>query len=193
MGMFQAKGFRWWGDASPVATRLDGHGTSPTTDAHPFSSDMPIWVIYASETGAAEDFAHDACRRLKKMGRSSRLIPLEAVDLPRLATVDQALFLASTCGDGEPPFMADAFEQQYMQHPASLQKLHYGLLALGDRRYDDFCAFGRQLHQWLRLSGAHPLFEPVEMDDEEASAMRQWHHAMSVLATHAGADTGAIS
>ena len=80
----------------------------------------------------------------------------------------------------------ESFHRQCMQHPAPLPNLHYGLLALGDRRYDDFCAFGRQLDQWLRSSGAHPLFEPVLMDNEDTAAVRQWHEGMQVLGARVG-------
>lgn len=193
MGMFQENLFRWWADSNHAPGPTPGRATSPPPDENFSSADTPIWVIYASETGVAEDLAHDACRRLRKMGRSSRLMPLDAVDLHSLARVDQALFLASTCGDGDPPCMADTFDRQYMRHPASLPKLHYGLLALGDRRYDDFCAFGRQLHQWLHSSGAYPMFEPVEMDDEDASSLLQWHDAMRTLAAPVDTDAGATS
>lgn len=141
----------------------------------------------------AEDLAQDACKRLAKAGRSSRLVPLDAMDAASLASVDQALFLASTTGDGDPPGVADIFVRRCMQHPARLPNLHYGLLALGDHRYDDFCAFGRQLHQWLRASGAQTLFKTMEMDNEDPLTMRQWNDRVDALASRLNRDTRAIA
>lgn len=186
MGMFHADGFRWWRGSGPVPGRGDEHG--PPSSGSLEALDAPVWVIYASETGAAEDFAQDACRRLKTMGRTSRLVPIDAINLDELAGVDRALFTASTFDDGEPPFMAEGFDRNCMQRPASLTQLRYGLLALGDRRYDDFCAFGRKLHQWLVASGARAMFDPVEMDNEDACAMRQWHESLRVLGTESDAN-----
>lgn len=191
MGMFQPGGFRWRRGSNDTPTPTDRRSAEPSTQSSIHFEDAPVWVIYASETGVTEDFADDACRQLKKIGRSSRLLPLDALDELTLANVDQALFLASTCDDGDPPFMAEAFYRQRMQRPACLPKLQYGLLALGDRRYDDFCAFGRQLDQWLRFSGAHPLFEAVLMDNEDASAERQWHEGLRMLAAQVARSEGA--
>lgn len=191
MGMFQPGSFRRWRNANRTAMPTDSQSATPRSQGTSTPEDTPVWVIYASETGVAEDFAEDACRELKKIGRSSRLLPIDALNEQTLADVDQALFLASTCNDGDPPFMAESFHQQCMQRSLSLPKLHYGLLALGDRRYDDFCAFGRQLDQWLQSSGAHALFEAVLLDDEDAAAVRQWHENLRVLAAQGSRHTGA--
>lgn len=191
MGMFQAKGFRWWRNDSHAPMPADLQAATPPVHSNILSADSPVWVIYASETGVAEDFADDACRRLKKIGRSSRLLPLDALDALTLASANHVLFLASTCDDGEPPTMAESFHRQYMHHSALLPNLHYGLLALGDRRYDDFCAFGRQLDQWLRSSGAHPLFDPVMMDNEDAAAVHEWHEGIKAMSERVDITSGA--
>jgi sulfite reductase (NADPH) flavoprotein alpha-component len=193
MGMFKPNWFRGWMDASGSRLPDDAHRPHDGDHEDTAFRPTPIWVIHASETGLAEDLAQDACRRLAKLGRSNRLVPLDAMDAPSLASIDQALFLASTTGDGDPPGLADIFVRRCMQQPARLPNLHYGLLALGDHRYDDFCAFGRQLHQWLRASGAQTLFEPVEMDNEDPSAMRQWNERVELLGKRVDRSTRASS
>lgn len=191
MGMFQADGFRRWIERRDPRHESSEHADAPSLPNRLYSAQTQVWVVHASETGVAEDLAHEARRQLTSMGQSSRLVALDAMDVRSLARVDHALFLASTSGDGEPPCMADAFHRHYMQHPAALSGLRYGLLALGDRRYDNFCAFGRQLDAWLRTSGAQPLFEAVEMDDEDAPSMRQWTANVRTLGAPADVAAGA--
>lgn len=146
-------------------------------------ADRPlVWVIHASETGVAEDLADETCRRLKKMGIDTRLLSLEAMDLQRLQSCEHTLFLVSTTGDGEPPCAADAFADRCMRSAAPLSMLQFAVLALGDRRYDAFCAFGRQLHDWLRSSGAQPIFDRLDVDDEDPAAISEWHERLTSLA-----------
>ncbi|MEO6799307.1 MAG: flavodoxin domain-containing protein [Rhodanobacter sp.] len=154
-----------------------GHQSPPS---EPMTLD-PIWVIYASETGVAEHLAQDAFRALQREGFASRLLAFDELDLDKLQTVGNALFLASTCHDGDPPDMAKEFCREHMDQPVQLPQLRYGLLALGDSYYDEFCGFGRQLHRWLQASGGLALFEPVEMDDEDEVAARRWRDSIDTL------------
>lgn len=188
MGMFNPRGLRQRDDAMSFSTtarleanpaRTDAADSTPPT-AHVGAPD-PLWVIYASETGVAEHLAQDARRTLQDAGVASRLLPFDAVDFDALQTAGTALFLVSTCYDGEPPDMAAEFLRDHMRHPAQLPCLRYGMLALGDSCYARFCAFGRQLHQWLQASGAQAMFEPVEMDDEDEAAARRWQDRLGAL------------
>ncbi|MEO8987398.1 MAG: flavodoxin domain-containing protein [Rhodanobacter sp.] len=144
----------------------------------------PVWVIYASETGVAEHLAHDTCHVLQDAGVASRLLPFDELELGKLQAIGHALFVASTCYDGDPPDMAEEFCRKHMSEPTRLPQLRYGLLALGDRYYDEFCGFGRQLHQWLQASGAQTLFEAIEMDDEDEAAARCWNDHLRSLIQH---------
>ncbi|HGV3447509.1 TPA: flavodoxin domain-containing protein, partial [Vibrio cholerae O1] len=65
---------------------------------------------------------------------------------------------------------------------AALPTLQFAVLALGDREYDHFCGFGHQLEQWLRRSGATPLFDLIEVDNGDAGALRHWQHHLGLLA-----------
>ena len=52
---------------------------------------------------------------------------------------------------------------------------------LGDRSYDDFCAFGHAVARWLHRQGATPLFDTVEVDDGDSGALRHWQQQLSLL------------
>src|SRR5690606_38996432 len=73
------------------------------------------------------------------------------------------------------------FARRHMTVPAELAGLSYGLLALGDRSYADFCGFGRALDLWLQRSGAAPLFDRIEVDDGDADAIRHWQHQLGAV------------
>ncbi len=188
MGMFNSSWFRQGDDAvsslvtADVGATLGSVGVRdlPPLTVQEMAGD-PVRVIYASETGVAEHLAQDTCRALQDAGVASKLLPFDELDLAALQAVGHALFLVSTCYDGEPPDMAEEFCRDHMRHPAQLSRLRYGMLALGDSYYDEFCGFGRQLHQWLRASGARVLFEPIEMDDEDEAAARSWHDRIGAV------------
>ncbi|MET0934379.1 MAG: sulfite reductase subunit alpha, partial [Luteibacter sp.] len=76
---------------------------------------------------------------------------------------------------------AMAFRRASMRAPLELQGLAYGVLALGDRDYEDFCAFGHDLDRWLHASGASPLFDLVEVDNGDQGALRHWQHHVAQL------------
>lgn len=146
-----------------------------------FSADAPVWVVWASQTGAAEAFAEETVELLQTSGLSVRNVPFDSLELSALASAQQALFLVSTTYDGDPPDMAEEFSEAAMAHPAELPHLRYGLLALGDRCYEDFCGFGRQLHTWLQASQARAWFEPIEVDDENEEAVSFWRQRIGKL------------
>lgn len=140
-----------------------------------------VRVFYASQTGMAEQLARQTWQSLQTAGVPSRVDGIDQRDMAALRDTPRALFVVSTTGDGEAPDMAAAFVRHVMASPMDLSGLRYGLLALGDSDYDDFCGFGRQLHRWLQASGAQPLFDPVEVDDEDAAALRHWQHHLAAL------------
>lgn len=61
-----------------------------------------------------------------------------------------------------------------MQRTMGLHSMRFGVLALGDRSYDEYCAFGHQLAKWLRACGGTALFDVIEVDDGDEEALQQW-------------------
>jgi sulfite reductase (NADPH) flavoprotein alpha-component len=140
-----------------------------------------ILIAFASQTGTAEQWALQTAQSLQQAGASVRLTELGQLDVGALTQEERVLFVVSTTGEGDAPDSAARFVTQCMRAPQALATLHYGLLALGDSDYDDFCGFGRALQHWLQQSGAKPLFDPVEVDNGDASALRHWQHHLALL------------
>lgn len=140
-----------------------------------------VLVVHASQTGFAQQLAERSADSLRHSGLAVKLRNIGDVDAAMLASCERALFVASTTGEGDPPDQALAFVRGVMAQPVSLQHLSYAVLALGDREYDYFCAFGHQLDEWLRRHGARPLFDIVEVDNADQSALRHWQHHLGQL------------
>lgn len=131
-------------------------------------------VAYASQTGGAERLARLTASALP----DAAVVPVSRLDPDQLARVERLFVVASTYGEGEPPDMARAFARRLKPGGTGYPDLDYAVLALGDREYPDFCAFGHQVDQWLHQSGAHRLFDIVEMDGQDADAQRQWQQQL---------------
>jgi sulfite reductase (NADPH) flavoprotein alpha-component len=147
----------------------------------PQAGTAEMLVAFASQTGFAEQLAAQTARSLNTastpvMLRS--LTDLGAADLPQ---VERALFVVSTTGEGDAPDTAAGFVHHTLSRGMVLPNLRYGVLALGDREYDNFCAFGHRLDTWLRHQGATPLFDVIEVDNGDEGALRYWQHQLSVL------------
>ena len=138
-------------------------------------------VVFASQTGFAEQLARQTGQSLCDAGLAMRLDELGTLGVAELQATRRALFVVSTTGDGDPPDAAATFFERCMAQPADLSALHYGLLALGDSDYDDFCGFGHKLQRWLQASGAQALFDPVEVDSEDESALRHWQRRLALV------------
>jgi len=139
----------------------------------------PVLVAYASQTGFAEELANATAKALAEAGAPVTLRELGAVTAADLT--GRALFVVSTTGEGDAPDPARAFIRDVMKDGVELPDLRYGVLALGDSTYAEFCAFGRSLDAWLARSHAEPLFDRVEVDDGDPAALRHWQGQLALL------------
>ena len=140
-----------------------------------------VLVAYASQTGGAARLAHAAAQAFLNGGQTASVLPLARVDAGVLSQAKRALFIVSTYGDGEAPDTARRFERLSMQIEPTAGHLQYGVLALGDREYPQFCAFGHRVDRWLQSGGAQTLFQTIEVDGDEASALAHWHQRLAEL------------
>lgn len=145
------------------------------------AGDDVLLIAYASQTGTAERLAWQSAAALRAAGQRVRVRPLAALDAAALSDTRRLLLVASTFGEGEAPDAARAFLPNLADDPASLSTLRFGILALGDRHYAEFCGFARAVEVRLRLQGAQPLFDTVEVDDGDPLALQSWQERLSVL------------
>jgi sulfite reductase (NADPH) flavoprotein alpha-component len=144
-----------------------------------------ILVVYASQTGTAEELARASAEALAGAGRAATAVEISDLTREMLRHGAPILFVAATTGDGEAPDAAARFERLVMGREADLDGTSYAVLALGDRRYADFCAFGRRLDAWLEAGGAKRLFPTLEADAGDPATIAEWRRRIAALA---GAD-----
>lgn len=149
----------------------------------PTAAGAHTWLVaYASQTGNAEQLAWQTGRALHTAGLAARVVSLAQLRAEDLNSAERALLIVSTYGEGDAPDTAALFARKVMTTAPSLASLHYGLLALGDNTYKHFCGFGRALDGWLQDRGAQPLFERIEVNNDDAQSLANWRHQLSHLA-----------
>ncbi|RYZ97650.1 MAG: hypothetical protein EOO68_14975, partial [Moraxellaceae bacterium] len=138
-------------------------------------------VVYASQTGTAEQLAWHTASILKSGGVNPIVKPISALTSEILETTEKVLFLVSTFGEGEPPDGARGFIRKVMKLNVDLKNLQFGLLALGDKRYRDYCGFAVRVEAWLLANGAHHLFNRIDVDNGDEHAIHQWQQRIVAI------------
>jgi sulfite reductase (NADPH) flavoprotein alpha-component len=139
-------------------------------------------VVHASQTGSAEFLAERTAATLALGGLDARAACMSTLDAAQLAAASRVLFVCSTYGEGDAPDTGARFAGRTMGEALDLSQLHYGVLALGDATYANYCGFGRALDAWLRERGATPLFDRIDVDRGAPEALAAWQHHLSHLA-----------
>lgn len=167
----------WWSARGPLPVRRDAPGTNTTA--------APALVAFASQTGFAHELAEEAAAALRAGGVAAEVTALGEVDAARLRSAGQVLFIASTCREGDAPDNATAFVERVMNAHPDLRGVRHAVLALGDRNYARYCAFGRELDAWLGDCGAQALFPRIELDGADTTSLQDWRHRLAQFANAA--------
>ena len=138
-------------------------------------------IAVASQTGFGDELAGMTCGAFADAGQPAQVKSFSDIEPADLTAAARVLFIASTTGEGDAPDSASGFVRKVMTGQADLTGVSYGLLSLGDRTYAEYCGFGRALDGWLRSAGAQTLFDPVEVDNGDAAAIRHWQGELSRL------------
>ncbi|QIL73710.1 nitric oxide synthase [Diaphorobacter sp. HDW4B] len=138
-----------------------------------------VLVVYASQTGQAEGIAREATRMLRESGLRVTLLPIDSITTENLNAHERSLWIVSTTGEGDAPDHALHFVQQVLPQGADLRAHEAQVLALGDREYQQFCAFGEQVQAWLVAQGANS--ELVCVDNMDRATLRSWQSRINEL------------
>src|SRR5436853_7354435 len=97
------------------------------------------------------------------MGRKPSLVAMADLDVATLAGVRKLVVIAATWGEGDPPARAVRAYKELMSDAAPrLDGTEFGVLALGDTAYVEFCAIGRAFDERLPVLGRKRTADPVD-------------------------------
>jgi len=133
-----------------------------------------ITIAYGTETGNSKKLATDLAARAKKKGIQAKLVGLEQYRLGDLAKEEYFFAVISTQGDGEPPAAARKFYDHIHQGGLKLERLKYGVLALGDTSYPLFCKAGEDVDVQLHKMGGQRLLSLRKLDTDYETEANVW-------------------
>ncbi len=139
------------------------------------SSAEPLTILFASESGNSEKLASDMARQSRKLGFKPTLVDMADLDLTALSSAQRLVVIAATWGEGEPPGRAARVYGELMKEGAPrLDGVEYGVLALGDTAYAEFCAVGKRIDERLAELGAKRVVARVDCDLDFAEPAGNW-------------------
>ncbi len=141
-----------------------------------------ITIAYGTESGNSKKLATDFATRAKKNGIAAKLVSLDQYRLNDLAKEEYFFTVISTQGEGDPPAAAKKFYDHIHKNGFKLDKLKFGVLALGDTAYPLFCKAGEDVDAQLQKLGGERIVSLQKCDlDYETEAVNWFNEILQKL------------
>lgn len=154
-------------------------------------------IFYATFSGTAEGFAQALLVEAVAEGVEARCKSLKGFVPDELRRLDNIVFIVATHYEGECPDDANEF-RAWLFDPAAdrsfLRGKRVALFGLGDRSYDHFNQFAKDIEAYLRAERAEFLCAPGFGDDERGNVEADflpWKEGLLAVMRLASAGAGA--
>lgn len=144
----------------------------------PLDQSHEYLIIYATQSGNAANLAQQTAEKFKHLNISNRVLDIQHVQAYDLFQAQNILWFVSTYGEGDAPDAARQFLFKIMSKSLDLSQQKFAILALGDRRYSNFCQFGLNLEAWLKQNNAQELFKTVCVDHLKPQDLVTWKNQL---------------
>ena len=152
-----------------------------------------VTIAYGTETGNSKRLAGEFAAKAKKNGINAKVVSLDQYRMNDLPKEDYFLSIVSTHGEGEPPAAAKKFYDHIHTNGFKLDKLKYGVLALGDTSYPLFCTAGEDVDKQLEKLGGKRIVPLQKCDvDYEDDAEGWFTQVLHQLNSSAPAGNGQV-
>ncbi|KAI0288475.1 riboflavin synthase domain-like protein [Russula brevipes] len=134
------------------------HGLSPT-----------LTVIYATETGNAQDYAGRVAHHLRKAHFRSRVFDVDNYPLSEIVSESVIIFMVSTSGTGKEPRTMTPMWRSLLRSDLPhdfFEDLQYAVFGIGDSSYEKFCWPAKKLSRRLEYLGATAICPRAEGDTQ---------------------------
>ncbi|KAI0709189.1 riboflavin synthase domain-like protein [Earliella scabrosa] len=153
--------------------------------------DRVLTILYATETGTAQDVADRLARLCRCLHIRARVHNMEAYSPTELVDEQIVLFVVATTGSGREPRAMTPLWQMLLRAdlPEDLfEDLTFAVFGLGDTSYDKFCWPAKLLSRRLAQLGASELCARGEGDEQHhlgiEGALGPWVENLSSVLLH---------
>lgn len=133
-----------------------------------------ITIAYGTETGNSKKLASDFAAKAKKAGINAKVVSLDQYRLNDLPKEEYFVSIISTHGEGEPPAAAKKFYDHIHTNGFKVDKMKYGVLALGDTSYPLFCKAGEDVDVQLNKLGGERIVTLLKCDTDYEAEAEAW-------------------
>jgi len=166
--------------------------------AKPKAKSKNIVVLYASQTGTAQEIATNIAAEAVASGLSAKACGFNEFGFENL-TPEKApvvVIVASSTGDGDPPDNSAKFFvslKRKSNPPDLLKGVRFACLGLGDSNYTRFCAVPKTFCKRFDELGAERFYQCIEVDEVDGieETVEKWCEGLKAALASACRDEAA--
>ena len=154
-------------------------------------NNIPVTILFGSQTGTAEHLTRLFQSQLSKQGFSCQVVDMDDHEKIDWKTITNLLVVTSTYGEGDMPDNAQGL-WRFLSGKAAprMDSVKFSVLALGDLNYTYFCEAGIKFDQRLDELGGGRLHPRVDCDVDYEPSSESWLKGIVRALTPSGTPSG---